>query len=72
MKTLKTLKDIDWSFEIEGDLECVRDELKQEAMKWLKYYRVHATSGVKPLEVLAGHKINFIIEFFNIEKEDLE
>ncbi len=51
---LKTLKDID------KGLACVfRDELKAEAIKWVKYH-----AGL--------NSVKLFIDFFNITEEDLK
>ena len=72
---LKTLKDFEeehekWTCE---DSLVTGDELKEEAIKWIKHYR----ELNKKTEVINEQGANYLIQewikhFFNIEEKDLE
>ena len=76
---MKTLKDLD-TYDMDGRLseefkEFVEyDDLKQEAIKWVKFIesttfnRQYMFEG---LESSNGYSINWIKHFFNITKKDL-
>jgi hypothetical protein len=72
MKELKTLKDIEyhenWSSKKGYDIIVNSNTLKQEAIKWVKDFKVsHYTrqDGIETIE-------DFIKHFFNLTEEDLE
>jgi hypothetical protein len=61
MKELKTLKDLGFTYY--GDKRYRDDELKQEAIKWVKWIRKYNCSGSDE---------DFIFSFFNLTEEDLK
>lgn len=75
MTELKTLKDFDFTLVDEnGEYEGLRDELKQEAIKWIKKeeerreFREHKGYSTSECNCI----INWIKHFFNITEEDLK
>ena len=68
---LKTLKDIDGTYE-QGAITLIlqdyvqKSKLKKEAIKWVKDMDI-----TKSVEYCNG-RIDFIMEFFNITREDLK
>ena len=76
MSELKTLKDIEDYWEVYQEnnpsleqtpldiCDIVFEDLRKEAMKWIKYYRVNHRQGNLPCEAL--------ILFLNITEEDLK
>ena len=71
---LKTLKDI---FEKKYDgvedefcLAELEDELKAEAVKWVKDFAPDGIELFTPSEL--EYSVNWIIKFFNLSEEDLE
>ena len=84
---LKTLKDFDWEGDVtifDGDMTGVDDakiknELKEEAIKWVKF-NMNAIEKNKELpDRLAEHSVSmnegaiiFIKHFFNITEKDLK
>ena len=74
MTELKTLKDIDLCYSCKGyDFEtsspecCNRKELKQEAIKWVKFYEKRGETSYYPVDLF-----NWIKHFFNITEEDVK
>ena len=65
---LKTLKDFDWG---SYDHDFDREELRQEAIKWIKDYRDNPEEGEHHYWEAKGI-INWIKHFFNIKEEDLK
>jgi len=71
---LKTLKDlVEGDIEFEGKLLRVVKEkdLRQEAIKWIKYLKkLDKKTAQHPIEIDA--QIGWIMHFFNITEEDLK
>jgi|TARA_Y100000296_G_scaffold76276_1_gene96759 hypothetical protein len=64
---LKTLKD----FESNDESVDLLLEIRQEAIKWIKSYRDNElTEHINVYGI--GHKIDWIMNFFNIKREELE
>ena len=82
MTELKTLKDLEISSDPviikngvlvsggTGKIE-VRD-LKQEAIKWVKYYQPQEDEDMSTYDTCNLKVVEFIREFFNIIEEDLK
>lgn len=71
---LKTLKDIGTDGRCISKIPMVvrdelKEELKEEAIKWIKYLE---SLNDKKLTLWHGESIEFIKHFFNIEVEDKE
>jgi len=62
MSELKTLKDIGEYNDFKNT--DIYKELKQEAIKWIKYYKINHRQGILPCEAL--------MIFLNITDEDLK
>jgi len=62
LKTLKDIGSIDHPFSDVAD----KEELKQEAIKWVKFYRINMGITSRYEERAIS-----LIEFFNIKEEDL-
>ena len=76
MTELKTLKDIElWECEACGSNIMSRDDLKAEAVKWVKD-RMKVKNGLSLItetsKLRAEGMINDFIDFFNLTKEDLK
>ena len=82
---LKTLKDliIDKGYVVDNiiDKNWVNStELKQEAIKWIKFGRKNLNGekenptgfNIEKLEIVESGVSQFILEFFNITEEDLK
>jgi len=70
MKELKTLKDIPITDDvIDGENAVYREDLKAEAIKWIKFYRKPDGVGTENLEVIRS-RVDFIKKFFNITEEN--
>ena len=69
MTELKTLKDM--AFYCYGEVICRGKNLKQEAIKWLKYHKEHRDDNV--VNIVTNPKVEaFIFTFFNLTDEDLK
>jgi hypothetical protein len=74
MTELKTLKDL---FEYEDTMGLTpsplvsKEELKQEAIKWVEYYKNKKTESLEQLREMNAI-IHFIKHFFNLTEEDLK
>lgn len=69
MKELKTLKDMDFINELEGNIIAI-EELKAEAVKWVKELNKDRTdfNGI----LLGKIKASVLMDFFNLTEEDLK
>ena len=75
MSKLKTLKDIEpfHCYECEGNINP--ENLKYEAVKWIKHWKKHEyDKRTKPLkyDLAFVNRISAFIEFFNLTEEDLK
>jgi len=75
MKNLKTLKDLEYTFECQdvSPDKCVGreqlfKELREEAKKW-RYFILHETCGEESSDTILT-QISWITHFFNLEEED--
>ena len=65
VNTLKTLKDLVRNCRFPGDPHILPDDLKQEAIRWIKHFSNN-------LEFNEARTVIWIEKFFNITSEDLE
>jgi len=69
MKELKTLKDLNLGYEgYEPEDENIRQQLREEAVKWFKHFEGDAKEGVP----CVWFAMDFIKHFFNLTEEDLK
>ena len=81
MSELKTLKDLRLPEEMKTEnplgyraLEKLIEDLKAEAVKWVKAYRTRITQGIAydytEAKLVWEAKIRWIMDFFNLTEED--
>ena len=69
MSDLKTFQNIEFYREGSDDCICYSEELKREAVKWVKHFRDPDTVGNRLLKDI---KADWIELFFDLSEEDLE